>query len=117
MLGVSMLAACQQPHTRANAPVVKRHAEPLPAIQLLEVNEKPAWWSEATERADGQVVVCASGDGESLLGARRKAMEGAMKAFVAAAGALPRDPGVQVDSAKTEEGLYRAFVRLTAVVP
>ncbi len=63
------------------------------------------------------VSVCGTGDGETLLAARRKALEGAMKAFVAAAGTLPREPGVRADCARTDEGLYRAFVQVTGAAP
>jgi hypothetical protein len=109
-----VLAACQPPRTRATAPVTKSHREPLPEIQLLPSTDPPAWWSDTPVR-DGTVIsVCGVGDGETLLAARRKALEGAMKAFVAAAGSLPREPGVRADCAKTDDGLYRAFVRVTA---
>ncbi|HMN39378.1 MAG TPA: hypothetical protein PKE29_00935 [Phycisphaerales bacterium] len=111
------LGGCQPPRTRATAPVVRGHAEPLPNIQLLPTTDPPAWWSDGPVREGTTVSVCGVGDGETLLAARRKALEGAMRAFVAAAGSLPREPGVRADCAITDDGLYRAFVRVTAAVP
>lgn len=115
--GAPWCGGCHPPPTRATAPIVRRHVEPLPEIPLLPSTDPPAWWSDAPVREGRLVSVCGAGDGETLLAARRKALEGAMKAFVAAAGTLPREPGVRADCARTDEGLYRAFVQVTGAAP
>lgn len=104
-----------KPATRPTEPLVV--APPPPPKRVIDPKVdawRPDWWLAKPEKADGMLSICAMASDKDLLVARRRAIEAATGSFVDEAGRAPTGAEIKADSLRLDDGVFRAFVRLTA---
>jgi len=105
---LAALPACQTQTAKPDAPAPTKPAD------FAKPPPPPEWWHDAPLRTDGVMSVCALADDFDLLTARKKAIATATRVFTEQTGAAPKEPTVQADSGRWDDGPFRAFVRITA---
>lgn len=102
-------AACKGP-VGADPGVQK---EPVVTVDPMETL-RPGWWIDEPVRDGGTVSIAAYAEDPDLARARTLAVSAASMKFKEVTGIDPVHPLTKTDSVSLQNGLFRAFVRLTA---
>jgi hypothetical protein len=106
----------QPPTQDSQAPSVPGAGQPTvnAAPEAPPTGAPPSWWLNAPTREAGRVRVAARADADTLIEARRGAVEAGTGALRAEAG--PQPPDIQTDKtdvARLPDGRWRAFVLMS----
>lgn len=103
-------AGCQKGPVGPNPGVQK---EPAPVADPMEAF-RPEWWIDEPVRDGATLSVAAFAEDPDLARARTQAVSAASMKFKEVAGIDPANALTKTDSVSLQNGLFRAFVRLTA---
>lgn len=83
-----------------------------PAAQIP--GSPPSWWIDAPVRENGRIHVAARADADTLIDARRSAVEAGTSALTGEAGPGPKEIRTdKTDVARLPDGRWRAFVLMS----
>lgn len=102
-------AACKGP-VGADPGVQK---EPAPVVDPM-ATFRPEWWIDEPVRDGGTLSVAAYAEDPDLARARTQAVSAASTKFREVSGVEPAHALTKTDSVVLQNGMFRAFVRLTA---
>jgi hypothetical protein len=101
------------PAPEASAPAVVE-APPPPAPVVLPAGANPTWWIDAARRAEGRISIAAKADADTLIDARRGAVQAGTDSLTSEVGGPPGELRTdKVDLARLDDGRFRVFVLMS----